>query len=181
MKRLWLAFLCSLLLCLCSSTRTQALEERQDDLSVSVEVAPVYGLSLDKPQLALGRIEPGKTKILGEDRYFNEIRCHSNYGQTWFVKAHLLSGLKLAGGREFNLPPSALKWKVVEASSEAEPMGRYQFKEFKTEPVLIYTSQGDDNRGKEVVLRFQYSFTCPDDAPAGTYTGQIIFTMSELP
>ena len=178
MKRLGLIFLFFFLLSLCFEAG--ALEEKQENLSVSVEVASTFGLSLDKPQLALGHIRPGKTIILGQGSFYNQVRCRSNYGRTWFLKAHLLSGLKLAG-REYYLAASALKWKVAEAFSEAKPTEQFQFQEFSSQPSLIYISQGADNCGKEVILRFQYSLSCPGDAPAGIYTGQIVFTMSEAP
>ncbi len=178
MKKLGLIFLFCFPLFVCFEVG--ALEEKQENFSVSVEVASTFGLSLDKPQLALGHIGPGKTRILGEGSFFNEVKCRSNYGRTWFLKAHLLSGLKLAG-REYYLSASALKWKVVEASSEAKPTEQFQFQEFSSQPCLIYMSQGVDNCGKEVILRFQYSLSCPNDAPAGIYSGQIVFTMSEAP
>ena len=178
MKRLSLITL-FFLSCLC--LEVGALEERVEDISASVEVASCFSLSLDKPQLEFGQIKPAETKILGEGRFFNEVRCRSNYGRTWFLKAHLLSsGLKFAEG-DYRLPVSALKWRIVSARSEAEPLGEFQFQEFSSEPALIYISQGDDSRGKEVVLRFQYSLSSPDDAPAGVYSGSIIFTMSEAP
>ena len=47
--------------------------------------------------------------------------------------------------------------------------------------MLIYASRGEDERGREVVLQFLYSLTCPLTAQAGDYIGQIIFTMAESP
>jgi hypothetical protein len=150
-----------------------------EDLSASVEVTAVFSLSLDNPNLAFGLIGPGKTEVLGQGRFFNEIRCRSNSGRTWYLKVNLIS-LRLLE-KEYFLSPSNLKWKVVESTGSAEPLGRLEFKEFSEQPVLIYASDGDDNRGKEVILRFQYSLSSPADAPAGNYVGQIIFTMSESP
>lgn len=158
----------------------QALEEKIEDLSASVEVAPIFSLSLDNPNLAFSLIGPGKTEILGEGRFFNELKCRSNSGRTWYLKAQLVS-LKLLE-KDYSLPAPNLKWKVVESSGSAEPLGgRVEFEGFSNEPLLIYASYGDDNRGKEVILRFQYSLSCPLEAPAGNYIGSIIFTLTESP
>lgn len=158
---------------------TQALEVKLEDLSASVAVAPVFSLSLDNPNLAFGSVKSGETKVLGEGRYFNEVRCRSNSGQSWLLKAQLISLGLLE--RQYSISSSNLKWKVVESTGSGETIGRLEFKEFSEQPLLIYASQGDDNRGKEIVLRFQYSLTAPIEAPAGNYVGQIIFTMTENP
>jgi len=156
-----------------------ALEQRLQDLTASVEVAPTFSLSLDNPNLAFGLIGPGQSKTLGEGYYFNEVRCRSNSGRNWFLKVQLIS-LKMME-KEYHLTAPNLKWKVVSSTGTAEPVGKMQFEEFQNEPVLLYASQGDDNRGKEVALKFQYNLSSPADAPAGTYVGQIIFTMAETP
>ena len=43
----------------------------------------------------------------------------------------------------------------------------------------MYTAQGDDMKGRPVYLRFRYRLTSPLDAPAGSYVGEIVFTMTE--
>lgn len=150
-----------------------------EDLSASVEVGGVFSLSLDNPNLAFGSIGPGKTEVLGEGRFFNELKCRSNSGRTWYLKANLVS-LRLLE-KEYFLPAANLKWKVVESTGSSQTLGRLDFQEFSDQPILIYVSEGDDNKGKEVILRFQYSLFSPLDAPAGNYAGQIIFTMAESP
>ncbi len=172
----WVFFI--FLLCLCSGA--EALDERREDLSASVEVASVFDLSLNKPYLRFDKIYPGETKFVGEGGFFNEVRCRSNNGRSWMLTAQLLSGLKLAG-KNYNLPVSSLRWKTMSVSSDAGPVGGYGFQKFDHEPSLIYISQGDDNLGKEVVLRFQYSLFCPEDAPGGEYSASIMFTMTEAP
>lgn len=157
----------------------QGLEQKTEDLSASVEVTPVFSLSLDNPDLSFGPVKSGETKVLGQEHYFNELRCRFNSGRPWYLKAQLLSlrGLR----REYPLANSHLKWKVIGSMGYSEALAKDAFKEFSDQPVLIYSSQGDDNRGKEVILRFQYSLTIPLNAPADNYVGQVFFTMSENP
>ena len=157
-----------------------ALEEKFEDLSTSVEVAPVFSLSIDNPNLAFGPISSEGTVVLGSGRFFNEIRCRSNSGRPWYLKAHLLSLKQLESNTA--LPPASLKWKTVESTGKAEPIGdRTAFHAFAAEPVLLYASQGDDDRGHEVTLRLQYSLTTATDTQAGHYAGQVVFTMAESP
>lgn len=158
---------------------TQALEIKVEDLSASVTVAPVFSLALDNPNLAFGLIKSGETKVLGLGRYFNEVRCRSNYGRPWVLKVQLTSLGLLE--KQYSISGSNLKWKVVESTGSAEPIGGLEFKEFSDVSMLLYASLGDDNRGKEIVLRFQYSLTIPIEAPAGNYVGQLVFTMTENP
>ena len=157
----------------------QALEEQFNDLSASVEVAPVFSVSLSNPLLAFQDVSPGKTVVLGEGRFFNELTCRSNSGRAWYLKAQVVSLRNLE--RNYTLPASQLQWKIAETTGSA-PLGRgREFEGFTEQPALIYTSQGDDLRGKSVARRFQYSLTSPPAAPAGTYVGQLVFTMAESP
>lgn len=157
----------------------EALEERFEDLPASVEVAPVFSLSLDQPQLAFGQVSPNTTMVLGEGRFFNEIRCQSNAGRTWYLKAQLVSLRHLDSPRA--LDPSQLKWRIVQRVGTGVTESAQDFRPFAPEPVLLYTSSGEDQAGAEVVLRFQYSLTAPAEAPAGSYVGQLVFTMAESP
>ena len=169
----------ALWLCACPG-RAAALEERIDDLSVSVEVASVFSLNLSKASLTFNNVSPGKALILGEGHWFNELRCRSNSGRPWYLKAQVVSLKHVQGAYE--LPATALTWKVVDATGSGEPVGgRSDFQGFSEQPALIYASQGDDDRGREVVLRLQYSLVTPPDALAGNYVGQVIFTMVESP
>ncbi len=154
-------------------------EQKVDDLSAAVEVASVFSLSLDNPNLAFGLVSPGETKILGEGSFFNELKCRSNSGRPWYLKVQLVS-LRLLE-KPFVLPLSYSKFKVVESSGSGEPQAKLGFQEFSEQAALIYVSQGEDNRGKEVILKFQYSLSSPMDAPAGNYIGQVTFTMAENP
>lgn len=172
-------FFCGCACFLSLFTEATALEEKVGDLSVSVEVAPVFSLALDNPNLAFGLINPGQTKTLGEGRFFNELKCRSNSGRTWYLKAQLVS-LKVLG-KDYSLSPSRLKYRIADLRGSAKTYARLEFKEFSEQPLLIYTSEGEDNRGKEVILGLQYLLSSPEDAPAGNYVGQIIFTMAESP
>lgn len=157
----------------------EALDLKIEDLSASVEVASTFGLSLDNPNLAFGLISPGQTKILGEGRFFNQIKCRSNSGRPWYIKAQLLS--LRSSQKAFSLSLSSLKWKIAELTGSNRTAAQYAFQPFSSQPALIYTSQEDDNRGREVTLGLQYSLVLPADAPAGEYVGQVIFTMAETP
>ena len=159
-------------------TATFALDQKFEDLSASVEVAPVFSFSLDKSHLAFGVVGPKTTKVLGEDRFYNQVTCRANSGRPWYLKVQLLS-LKQTGGGT-SLDPSSLKWKLVESTGAARPL-HVDFESFASDPVVVYTSDGDDTRGQEVVLRFQYSLTTPLNVPAGNYIGEVIFTMAESP
>lgn len=166
-------------LCACPGL-VMALEERVEDLSASVEVASVFSLDLSKASLTFNDVSPGKTRILGEGHAFNEVRCRSNSGRPWYLKAQVVSLKHIQG--TYDLPISSLKWKVVDSTGRGEPVGgRSDFHEFSDQPTLIYASQEDDDRGREVILRFQYSLSAPPDALAGSYVGQVIFTMAETP
>ena len=155
-----------------------ALEEHFATLTAFVEVAPVFGLTLNNPHLAFQSVTPGKTQVLGEGHFFNEVRCRSNSGRSWHLKAQLISLKHLQQG--YAMPPAQLRLRVVETTGSAEPtVSRTEFQSFSEQPMLVYSSSGDDNRGRDVALRFQYSLSTPEDAPAGVYVGQIVFTMAE--
>lgn len=176
------ASLCTLLLgmALLWPRPVLALDERSDDLSASVEVAETFSLSLSNPHLAFHQLSPGNTEVLGEGHFFNEVLCRSNTGRAWYLKAQLVS-LQHLGSSQV-LPASSLEWSVVESTGQAEPMGgRHSFQPFAEQPLLLYESQGDDARGREVALRFQYRLSAPMDTPAGDYAGQLMFTMTESP
>ena len=177
MRRIGWLISAALLLC---AGEASALDETYEDLSASVEVAPVFSFSLDRPLLSFGLIGPNATAILGEGHFFNAVTCRSNSGRPWYLKAQLLSLKHLDSG--FVLPPNSLKWKVVGSTSSAQPVGNPgTFQPLAADAVLIYIGQGDDLKGQEVVLRFQYSLTTPPEAPAGNYVGELIFTMAESP
>lgn len=156
-----------------------SLEQKVDDLSAAVEVASVFSLSLDNPNLSFGLVSPGQTKILGEGSFFNEVKCRSNSGRPWYLKAQLVS-LRLLE-KPYVLPLSYFRFKVVESSGSGGPQEKLDFQEFSEQPALIYVSQGEDYRGREVILRFQYRLSPPVDAPAGNYIGSVVFTMAENP
>lgn len=173
--------LCAALGLLAWPAAAPALEERIEDLAASVEVAGVFELDLDRhAPLAFHDLSPGRETVLGEGRFFNQVTCRSNYGRPWYLKAHLVSLRHTDSGR--TLPAANLKWQVVESTGAAEPVGgRRAFQPFSEQPVLLYASHGDDNRGQPVVLQFQYSLSPPPTSLAGTYVGQVVFTMVESP
>ena len=164
---------------LLSDGRVSALEERFEDLSASVEVASDFGIDVTQAFLTFTNVSSGRTSILGENRFFNEVTCRSNTGRPWYLKAHLVT-LKHTGTNRA-LPASALRWKIVGSTGSGSSVGRADFQPFAEQPETIYESGGGDYRGRSVVLQFQYSLTPPPSSLAGTYVGQIVFTMAENP
>ena len=161
------------------SAESPALEERYEDLSASVEVAGVFTLDGPEAFLTFDSLSPGETQVLGEGHSRHQTTCRSNYGRPWYLKARVVS-LKHTGSHR-TLPASNLKWRIVESTGSGGSPGGQGFQGFSDQPSLIYVGQGDDLRGREVTLKFQYSLTSPPTALAGTYVGQIIFTMAESP
>lgn len=162
------------------ATPAEGLEERFEDLSVSVEVAPTFGLSLSNPFLVFPHASPGQAEVLGQGQFFNEVRCRSNSGHAWHLQAQVVSLKNLE--RNYVLPASQLQWKVVETTGVSPAArGQFDFEPFSEQPMLMYAGHGDEAKGHELVLRLQYRLVTPPDAPAGNYTGQIIFTMTETP
>jgi len=160
--------------------RVEGLEQEFEDLSASVEVAGVFSLSLSKAELFFTDMTPGEAKVLGEEGHFHEIRCRSNSGSPWSVKAEVTSLAHVDG--KADLPPSSMAWRVVQSTGSGEGIGEgREFRPFAEGPVLIYVSGGDDDRGQPVTLRLQYRLLLPPQAWAGTYVGRLVFTMSEAP
>lgn len=156
----------------------EALDEESATLSASVEVAPVFSLSLTNPHLAFAELRPGQPTVLGEGRFFNEVACRSNSGHPWLLTAQILSLHHAQGG--YALPASALEWSIVEATGSGQiAHGPGIFNPFSDQSVLLYSAQGDDTKGHPVFLHFRYRLTSPLDAPAGSYVGEIVFTMTE--
>ena len=170
---------CTILGILMSAGSTSALEERFDDLSASVEVAGVFGVDVTQAFLTFTNVAPAKTTVLGEGRFYNQVKCRSNAGRSWFLKAQLVALTHTNTDRA--LPASSLKWKIVGSTGSGSSIGTVDFQPFSEQPETIYESRGDDHRGREVVLQFQYSLTPPPSTLAGTYVGKIVFTMAENP
>ena len=164
---------------LVSGDRASALEERYEDLTASVEVASDFGVDVAQAFLTFPNVSPGLTSILGENRFFNEVKCRSNTGRSWYLTAHLVT-LKHTGTNRV-LPASTLQWKIVGSTGSGSSAGRTAFQPFSEQSETIYESGGDDSRGRSVSLQFQYSLTPPPSSLAGTYVGQIVFTMAENP
>jgi hypothetical protein len=157
----------------------EALEERFEDLPASVEVAGVFGVDVAQAFLTFQNVAPMQTTVLGEGRFFNEVTCRSNAGRPWYLKAHLVALKHTGTGR--TLPAETLKWKIVGSTGAGSSAGRVDFQPFSEQPETLYASGGDDVRGRDVVLQFQYSLTPPPSSLAGTYAGQLVFTMAEAP
>ena len=115
--------------------RTFALEERSEDLSASVEVASDFGVDATQAFLTFPNVSPGKTSTLGENRFFNEVKCRSNAGRPWFLKAQLVT-LKHTDTNH-TLPPSSLRWKIVGSTGSGSSAGLTDFQPFSELPETI--------------------------------------------
>jgi len=169
----------TLLASLVPAQEIPAFEELFDDLSASVEVAGLFDVEATNTNLTFTDVEPGRTTILGEGGFHTMVTARSNYDTPWYLKAHLVTLRHAASSR--TLPASSLKWRVVRSTGSAQPIGGPGFHEFSDQPVLMYASQGGDQRGRKVTLELQFSLTCPSSAFWGAYFGEVYFTMEETP
>ena len=170
---------CLILLAL-ATARVEALEERFEDLSASVEVGGVFGVDVAEAVLTFQNVAPGQVAFLGRGRFDNEVTCRSNYGRPWQLRAQLISLRHTAADRA--LPPSALQWRLVDSTGIGRsPVGSGAFQPFSESAVAVYLAEGDDLRGQPVALRFQYRLAAPPSTLAGTYVGQVVYTMTEGP
>ena len=154
----------------------RAVSERFEDLPASVEVAQVFGVEVTRSNLVFENAQPGRETIIGDGGTLNQVTCRSNTGRPWYLNAQVRSLSHLQ--QSMNLPAGSLKWRLVTSTGQGE-MLRGEFRGFSDEPSVIYTAAGDDLRGRLVELKFEYSLAVPSDAPAGTYVGQLVFTMAE--
>ena len=169
-------FLIALLMVVCPY-KVMALEEQTDTLSASVEVAPVFRVSLSQPALVFSSIESGHSEVLGAGPPFHDIICRSNNGRVWSRRGRVI--MLRHAQQPYNLTPAALAWNLVDVMGRPLASPSHGFTPFSDSAQVLYVSEGDAVAGREMVLRFQYRLTIPPGAPAGNYIGQVVFTMSE--
>lgn len=153
-----------------------AISERFQDLPASVDVAQVFGLDVTRSSLTFENAQPGRDTVIGSGGSLNQVTCRSNTGRSWYLKAQVRSLTHLQ--QAIDLPTGSLKWRVTSSTGQGE-ISQRDFRGFSDEAAVIYAAAGDDLRGRQVALSFEYSLTVPSNAPAGTYVGQLVFTMVE--
>lgn len=148
-------------------------DEIFEDITGSVIVGVTFEITGANVPIDFGLIQPEEEVILYPDRYFNEVRCRSNSGKTWYLKAFC----KNLEGTFASISSKHLKFRIYRTDGQ----GTYstEWMEFSDKPVLIYTSAGNDNLGKEVRLQFVYKFRPPPKVPGGNYTASVSFIMTE--
>lgn len=158
-----------------TATFTANAEEKYEDVTASVIVSSTFEVSADVVPIDFGLIDPGETVELYPDRYFNEVRCVSNNGRVWYLKAHCED----LQGAKSDISSTNLKFRVYWTNGD----GYYSsdWTSFGDIPVLVYTSGGFDNMGREIKIQFAYKLEPPPGVPAGSYTAIVAYTMTELP
>jgi len=152
-------------------------EQAQRDMYASVVVMPTFKLSLDNSNINFGFAEPGKTVELNPQTHYNEVKCRSNKGTTWYLKISVIGNV--IGPEEANVPLNSFKWMVV--SSTGDGVAEEDWHSFTQEPVKVYTSGPKDMVGEEVVLRFKYKLDMPPDARGGNYNVNVLYAMTDTP
>ena len=164
-----------LVIVLISGTHLIFAEEEYKDVTASVMVSSTFEVSTEAIPIDFGVIDSGEAVELYPDRYFNEVRCISNHGRTWFLKA-ACGDLTSPNA---SISKTHLKIKVFWTNGK----GNYSFDwvSFEDVPVLVYTSGDADNTGNEVRMQFKYKLDPLIGVPAGNYGAIVTYTMSEAP
>ena len=152
-------------------------EQVQRDMFASVVVLPTFKLSLDNASINFGYAEPGKTIELNPYAHYNEVRCKSNKGKTWYLKVSVTGNI--IGPEDSNVGIDSFKWQVV--SSSGDGVAEQGWQSFSQTPVRVYTSGERDALGEEVVIRFKYKLDMPQTAKGGNYSVNVLYTMTDMP
>lgn len=171
-KYLFFIIIFILSICICDLANT---EEKYKDITVSVVVNSTFKVSADSVPIDFGVVDPSKPVELYPERYFNEVRCASNNGRTWYLKAHCEN----LTGPSATISKSHFKIKVYRATGK----GYYtpDWIPFGDTPVLVYTSSPQDTEGAETKIQFKYKLEPPPGLPSGNYSAVVTYTMTESP
>ncbi len=150
-------------------------EEATVDVFASVVVLRAFDINIDNSYLDFGQVESGESVTLKEGAYYNEIKCISNKGFTYYVKIHIID--EIIGPTGSKIPASSFKWRVLSANGSGTVVSEWQ--EFSREPVLVYTSSAEDETGNEVIIRFQYRLNLPPRAMGGHYSLRVAYMLTE--
>lgn len=150
-------------------------EQETEDVFASVIVLSAFDINIDNNYLHFGQVEPGESVTLKEGAYYNEIKCISNKGFTYYIKIHILD--EIIGPTGSKIPASSFKWRVLTADGSGTVISEWQ--EFSHGPALVYTSGAEDEIGNEVTIRFQYRLDLPPQAMGGHYSLRVAYMLTE--
>ncbi|NQU95610.1 MAG: hypothetical protein HQ549_05215 [Candidatus Omnitrophica bacterium] len=155
--------------CICNA------DEDIEDIFASVVVLPVFDINIDNNYINFGVVNPGDSVTLKEGTYYNTIKCAANKGRKYYVKIHILN--EVIGPKGNQIPPESFKWRIYHTDGRGIAAPGWQ--EFSDEPQVVYTSDTEDEIGKELILRFQYKLDLPGSAMGGHYGLKVAYLITE--
>lgn len=150
-------------------------DEDMEDIFASVAVLPVFEINIDNNYLNFGVVNPGDSVTLKEGTYYNTIKCIANKGRKYYVKIHILN--EIVGPKGNKIPSESFKWRIYH--TEGRGIAASDWQEFSDEPQIVYTSDEEDEIGKELALRFQYRLDLPGSAIGGHYGLNVAYLLTE--
>ncbi|MBI5144381.1 MAG: hypothetical protein HZA30_04875 [Candidatus Omnitrophica bacterium] len=152
-------------------------EQVQRDMFASVVVIPTFKISLDNANISFGYTEPGKSVELYPYKHYNELKCISNKGNTWYLKLSVIGSV--IGPPDTTVKMDSFKWMV--SRSTGDGVIEKEWHSFTEYPAVAYTSGLADSTGEEVTLYFKYKFDLPASAKGGNYNLNVLYTMTDIP
>jgi len=136
-------------------------------------------MTLDYNMIDFGAMNTGESKeVTIKGAYHNQLTCSSTNNMTWYLKAQVVKPFSFM---QYTIPEENFKWTVVSVGAgKGIVNGGVNFTfPFSRTPVLIYTSDPDDNTGTAIDIAFRYSLQVPDNQVAGNYNATVRFIMIE--
>lgn len=152
-------------------------EQTQKDMFASVVVLPTFKLSLDNANINFGYTEPGKSVELYPHTHYNEVKCISNKGVTWYLKLSTIGDI--VGPPDSGVSLDSFKWMGTRPIGDGViEKGWHSLSQL---PTLVYTSGSMDLAGEEVTIQFKYKLDMPPKAKGGNYSVNVLYTMTDMP
>ena len=174
-KRHFFVAISGMILCVCLATAIVSAEEKFEDVVASVSINSAFKLAADTIPIDFGVIAPGKAAELYPDRHFNEVKCTSNNGKAWYLKAYCEN----LTGPAASISKTHLKFKIFWTNGTGYHSSDWTA--FGDTPVLVYTSSDMETRGAEIKIQFTYKLEPPAGVPGGNYNAIVTYTMTESP
>lgn len=152
-------------------------EQAQRDMFASVVILPTFKLSLDNASIIFGYTEPGKSVELYPYKHYNEVKCISNKGNTWYLRLSVIGNV--IGPADTPVKIDDFKWMISRSTGDGViEKGWHSFTE---SPAVAYTSGPADAGGEEVILQFKYKLDLPPNAKGGNYSLNVLYAMTDTP